>query len=156
MTNDLELSIDQKVLEIGTGSGYQSAVLSELSARVYTIEIIEPLAKETDLIYKKLTAGYPEYGNISRKTSDGYYGWEEHAPFDRIIVTCAIDHIPPPLLNQLAFGGIMLIPVGPPSGQTLLKVVKTRDAETGKTLISREDIYKGKKVVFVPFTSNKK
>ncbi|MBN1411116.1 MAG: protein-L-isoaspartate O-methyltransferase [Spirochaetales bacterium] len=152
MTNALDLSPDKNVLEIGTGSGYQAAVLAELTDRVYTIEIIEPLAGETDRLFTKLSADYPEYKNIKRKNADGYFGWEEYAPFDRIIVTCAIDHIPPPLLSQLAFNGIMVIPVGPPTGQTLLKVTKTLNPESKKIEIKREDLYKGGKVLFVPFT----
>jgi protein-L-isoaspartate(D-aspartate) O-methyltransferase len=154
MTDVLNPGPNDKVLEIGTGSGYQSAVFSELSNHVYSIEIIEPLAKETDALYKSLEAKYPEYKNINRKIDDGYYGWPEYAPFDRIAVTCSIDHIPPALIEQLAPTGIMLIPVGPPSGQTLLKVTKKFDAKGNMTIV-REDVYKGKHFpVFVPFTSD--
>ena len=156
MTENLNLLPEHKVLEIGTGSGYQSAFLSELSNHVYTIEIVKPLADETDAIYRKHEQLYPEYGNIQRVNADGYYGWEEHAPFDRIIVTCGIDHIPPPLLSQLAPGGIMVIPVGPPSGQTVLKITK-KVADDGTVSLDREDIYHGKReggVKFVPFTSD--
>jgi protein-L-isoaspartate(D-aspartate) O-methyltransferase len=155
MTNALNPQVNHKVLEIGTGSGYQAAFLAELSNFVYTIEIIEPLAIETDRIYKNLESRYPQYKNIRRKIDDGYFGWEEHAPFDRIIVTCGIDHIPPPLLKQLAKDGIMVIPVGPPSGQTILKVTK-RVAADGTVTLDREDIYRGtptKGDVFVPFTT---
>lgn len=153
MTAALDVQPKDKVLEIGTGSGYQAAMLSYLSDQVYTIEIIEPLAKETDNIYSELTAaGYPEYGKIKRKADDGYYGWEEHAPFDKIIVTCGIDHIPPPLLKQLNMGGVLVIPVGPPGAQVILKVTKNQDAQ-GNPVITREDIYHGrKKEAFVPFT----
>lgn len=155
MTSVINPHHDHKVLEIGTGSGYQSAMLAQLSNWVYTIEIIEPLARETDLIYKKLQPGYPEYNNIRRKIGDGYYGWEEEAPFDRIIVTCGIDHIPPPLLKQLKTGGIMVIPVGAPGSQTLLKVVKKQDAE-GNISFERSDVYEGRlKVSFVAFTADK-
>jgi protein-L-isoaspartate(D-aspartate) O-methyltransferase len=143
------------VLEIGTGSGYQSAFLAELSNFVYTIEIVEPLAKDTDAIYNNRQVSYPQYKNIRRKVDDGYYGWEEHAPFDRIIVTCGIDHIPPPLLKQLAPQGIMVIPVGPPSGQTILAITK-KTAPDGVVSLVREDIYAGtstKGDVFVPFTA---
>jgi protein-L-isoaspartate(D-aspartate) O-methyltransferase len=153
MTDILNPGPGDKVLEIGTGSGYQSAMFSELSNNVYTIEIIEPLAKETDVLQKSLETKYPEYGNIKRKIGDGYYGWAEYAPFDRIAVTCSIDHIPPALIEQLAPTGIMLIPVGPPSGQTLLKITKKFD-KNGNMTIVREDVYKGKQVVFVPFTSD--
>jgi protein-L-isoaspartate(D-aspartate) O-methyltransferase len=158
MTNALNPQPEHKTLEIGTGSGYQSAFLSELSNHVYTIEIIEPLAKVTDTIYKSLIADYPEYNNVHRKIADGYYGWEENAPFDRIIVTCGIDHIPPPLLKQLAPEGIMVIPVGPPSGQTILKITKHID-EKGNIALDREDIYTGTTITkaattFVPFKAS--
>lgn len=153
MTSALDLKPGEKVLEIGTGSGYQAAMLAYLTDRVYTVEIIEPLAQETDQLYTGLVAaGYPEYAGIRRKADDGYYGWEEHAPFDKIIVTCGIDHIPPPLLKQLKTGGVMVIPVGPPGAQVVLKVAKNRDAD-GNIAIVREDIYQGrKKEAFVPFT----
>lgn len=153
MTAALDVQPGDKVLEIGTGSGYQSALLTYLTDQVYTIEIIDPLEQETDNLYQELTAsGYPEYGKIRRKADDGYYGWEEYAPFDKVIVTCGIDHIPPPLLKQLKVGGAMVIPVGPPGAQVILKVTKTLDAE-GNPVITREDIYRGrKKEAFVPFT----
>ncbi len=153
MTSALDVQPGDKVLEIGTGSGYQSAMLAYLTDKVYTVEIIDPLAIETDGIYEKLaSSGYPEYANIKRKSEDGYYGWEEFAPFNKIIVTCGIDHIPPPLLKQLAVGGVMVIPVGPPGAQVILKVTKTMD-DQGNFTISREDIYHGrKKEAFVPFT----
>jgi protein-L-isoaspartate(D-aspartate) O-methyltransferase len=153
MTDYLDPQPGQSVLEIGTGSGYQSAVLSELSIHVYTIEIVDPLARETDAIYRAHEAKYPEFRNIHRKVDDGYYGWPEHAPFDRIIVTCGIDHVPPELLRELAPEGIMVIPVGPPSGQTILRIVKHVDAD-GVVSLDREDIFQGKKrQIFVPFTS---
>jgi protein-L-isoaspartate(D-aspartate) O-methyltransferase len=155
MTDYLDPQPGQRVLEIGTGSGYQSAVLSELSNHVYTIEIVEPLARETDSIYRKHEARYPEYRNIHRRVADGYYGWPEHAPFDRIIVTCGIDHVPPELLRELAPEGTMVIPVGPPSGQTILRIVK-HVAQDGSVTLDREDIFHGKKrQIFVPFTSAK-
>jgi protein-L-isoaspartate(D-aspartate) O-methyltransferase len=153
MTDYLDPQPGQKVLEIGTGSGYQSAVLSELSNHVYTIEIVEELAKITNAIYQRLEPHYPEYRNIHRKVDDGYYGWEEFAPFDRIIVTCGIDHVPPELLRQLAPEGVMVIPVGPPSGQTILRITKHVQPD-GSVTLEREDIYQGKrKEIFVPFTS---
>jgi protein-L-isoaspartate(D-aspartate) O-methyltransferase len=152
MTQTIDPQPGQRVLEVGTGSGYQSAVLSELSNYVYTIEIVPKLAQRTDALYIKLTKDYPEYANIKRKNADGYYGWAEYAPFDRIIVTAGIDHVPPDLLAQLAPGGIMVIPVGPPSGQTILKITKKVLAD-GSIIFTREDIYHGKKVVFVPFTA---
>jgi protein-L-isoaspartate(D-aspartate) O-methyltransferase len=153
MTDYLDPQPDHKVLEIGTGSGYQSSVLSELSNHVYTIEIVEPLARETDSIYHAHEARYPEYRNVHRKVDDGYFGWPQHAPFDRIIVTCGIDHVPPELLRELAPEGIMVIPVGPPSGQTILRIVKHVGAD-GAVTLDREDIFQGKKrQIFVPFTS---
>ena len=153
MTDYLDPQPEQRVLEIGTGSGYQSAVLSELSNHVYTIEIVAALARETDGIYRKHLSRYPEYRNVLRKVDDGYYGWAEYAPFDRIIVTCGIDHVPPELLRQLAPEGIMVIPVGPPSGQTILRITKHTAAD-GTVTLDREDIFQGKKKeIFVPFTA---
>jgi protein-L-isoaspartate(D-aspartate) O-methyltransferase len=153
-SSDLALDVqpNDKVLEIGTGSGYQSSVLSHLTNNVYSVEIIQPLHERNKKVYEKLTAGgYPEFANVHLKSGDGYYGWEEMGPFNKIIVTCAIDHIPPPLLKQLAPGGIMVIPVGPPGGQNVLAVTKQEDA-SGNTTVTRRDIYNGKKVAFVPFT----
>ncbi len=153
MTDYLDPQPDQRVLEIGTGSGYQSAVLSELSNHVYTIEIVEPLAKQTEALYRAHEARYPEYRNIHRKIDDGYDGWPQNAPFDRIIVTCGIDHVPPELLRELAPEGIMVIPVGPPSGQTILRIVKHVGPD-GTVSLDREDIFQGKRrQIFVPFTS---
>ncbi|MBN2531769.1 MAG: protein-L-isoaspartate O-methyltransferase [Spirochaetales bacterium] len=152
-TNELNPDFEHKVLEIGTGSGYQSAMFAQLSNHVYTIEIIEPLAEETAALQESMTRDFPEYLNIKHRIADGYYGWPEYAPFDRIAVTCGIDHIPPPLLEQLAPDGIMLIPVGPPNGQTMLKVTKTVN-EDGSVTINREDVYKGSYYpVFVPFVN---
>lgn len=152
-TNELNPDFEHKVLEIGTGSGYQSAMFAQLSNHVFTIEIIEPLAKDTAALQESMIKDFPEYQNIKRKIADGYYGWPEYAPFDRIAVTCGIDHIPPPLLEQLAPDGIMLIPVGPPNGQTMLKVTKTINAD-GSVTINREDVYKGAYYpIFVPFVN---
>ena len=106
MTSSIDPKKGEKVLEIGTGSGYQSAYLSHLTDQVYTIEIIKPLQERTRGIYDALIKdGYVEFGNIKTKNADGYYGWEEFAPFDKIIVTCGIDHVPPPLLQQLKPNG---------------------------------------------------
>ena len=107
MTDLLALSKDDKVLEIGTGSGYQAAILNELTPHIFTIEIIEPLGKNAISTYRRL-----QLDNISVRVGDGYYGWEEQAPFDAIIVTAAADHVPPPLVEQLKNGGRMVIPVG--------------------------------------------
>jgi len=152
MTSSIDVKMGEKVLEIGTGSGYQSAYLANLTDKVWTIEIIKPLAERTRGRYDALIqGGYTEYQSINARQADGYYGWEEAAPFDKIIVTCGIDHIPPPLLRQLKTGGIMVIPIGPPGAQHLLKVVKEQGAD-GQIVIKRTDIYNGRPVPFVPFT----
>jgi len=152
MTNTLAVKPGEKVLEIGTGSGYQSAYLSYLTDKLWSIEIVPPLARRTRALYDALIArGYREYAAIKTKNADGYYGWEDAAPFDKIIVTCGIDHIPPPLLQQLKPGGIMVIPVGPPGAQHVIKAVKTEDAG-GAMRVARSDIYGGAIIPFVPFT----
>ena len=152
MTSTLNLTKGDNVLEVGTGSGYQSAYLAHLTDKVHTIEIIKPLAERTRATYDALIArGYDEFKNVSSKNADGYFGWEEAAPFDKIIVTCGIDHIPPPLLQQLKPGGIMIIPVGPPGAQHVLKVEKAV-ADDKTITVKRSDIYAGKIVPFVPFT----
>jgi len=150
MTSALGVHPGAKVLEIGTGSGYQSALLSYLTGRLWSIEIIPDLAARTRSIYGSLIAkGYREYAAIATRSGDGYYGWAEAAPFDKIIVTCGIDHIPPPLLQQLTDGGVMVIPVGPPGAQHILKAVKAAGAD-GSPSISRSDIFGGKVIPFVP------
>jgi protein-L-isoaspartate(D-aspartate) O-methyltransferase len=152
MTSAIDVKRGEKVLEIGTGSGYQSAYLANLTDQVWTIEIIKPLATRTRGIYDGLIdRGYSEFKSVNSRPADGYYGWAEAGPFDKIIVTCGIDHIPPPLLQQLKTGGIMVIPVGPPGAQRILRVVKEQ-APDGNFIISRSDIYNGKVVPFVPFT----
>ena len=152
MTNTLAVKPGDKVLEIGTGSGYQSAYLSYLTDKLWSIEIIPALARRTRGVYDALIArGYGEYAAIETKTADGYYGWPEAAPFDKIIVTCGIDHIPPPLLQQLKPDGIMVIPVGPPGAQHVLKAVKAQ-ATGGGFAVARSDIYNGAIIPFVPFT----
>ena len=152
MTNTIDPQKGERVLEVGTGSGYQSAYLSNLTDQVFSIEIVQKLYERTGGIYEALIAkGYSEYAAITRKNDDGYYGWQEHAPFDKIIVTCGIDHVPPPLLEQLTPNGVMVIPVGPPGAQHVLKVVKSRGAD-GKFTVARSDIYHGSIVPFVPFT----
>ncbi len=150
MTTTLDVKPDDKVLEIGTGSGYQSAILSNISNKVHSIEIIEPLFYETNDLYTSLSEKYPQYTNINRKIGDGYYGWEKYAPFDKIIITCAIDHLPPPLLQQLASGGIMVVPLGNPGRQYIMEVKKTLNAD-GEVILRRRDVYNGLAVKFIPF-----
>ncbi|HOV86936.1 MAG TPA: protein-L-isoaspartate(D-aspartate) O-methyltransferase [Syntrophobacteraceae bacterium] len=140
MTDLLEPAPGQKVLEIGTGSGYQAAVLAELVGRVYSIEIIPELAREAQARIKRLG-----YGNIEIRQGDGYYGWEDQAPFDGIIVTAAGSHIPPPLVQQLKPGGKMVIPVGGSfMTQQLVVVEKLSDGKVR----SRQVL----PVAFVPLT----
>ena len=107
MTEQLRPQPRDRVLEIGTGSGYQAAILAELVAEVYSIEIVEPLAKTAKATLQRLG-----YKNVHIEAGDGYKGWPKHAPFDAIIVTCAPDHVPQPLVEQLKEGGRMIIPVG--------------------------------------------
>jgi protein-L-isoaspartate(D-aspartate) O-methyltransferase len=126
MTEALKLRPGAKVLEIGTGSGYQAAILSELTPCVFTIEIVEPLAKRATERLAKLG-----YKTVQCKQGDGYFGWPGHAPFDGIIVTCAAGHVPPPLYHQLAPGGRMVIPIGQPGMYQQLKVV-TKDPKSGQ------------------------
>jgi protein-L-isoaspartate(D-aspartate) O-methyltransferase len=140
MTEVLELKPESKVLEIGTGSGYQAAVLTEFTPHVYTIEIVEPLGKRAMSTFKE-----HGYHTIRAKVGDGYKGWPEHAPFDAVIVTCAPDHIPQPLIDQLKAGGKIVIPVGSQwFGQELLLVTKKNDGSlTRKSMMP---------VRFVPLT----
>ena len=140
MTELLELEEGDKVLEIGTGSGYQAAILAELTEEVYTVEIIPELANSARAILD--TLGY-DYVHIDRR--DGYFGWREFAPFDAIIVTAAPDHLPSPLVDQLnPNGGRMVIPIGPVGDvQTLWMVLRDDDDITLERLLS---------VRFVPFT----
>jgi protein-L-isoaspartate(D-aspartate) O-methyltransferase len=152
MTNSIEVKRTDRVLEVGTGSGYQSAVLANLTDQVYSIEIIKPLFERTGSVYADLIAdGYSEYTTIRRRNADGYYGWAEAAPFDKIIVTCGIDHVPPDLLKQLSPNGLMVIPIGPPGAQHVLRITKTTDS-TGAIKVARSDIYNGAIINFVPFT----
>jgi protein-L-isoaspartate(D-aspartate) O-methyltransferase len=153
MTTSLDLQPGERVLEIGTGSGYQSSILSFMTDEVYSIEIIEPLYHETNEIYIEKSQDYPTFNHIRRKLDDGFYGWEKYAPFDAIIVTCAIDHLPPPLLKQLAPDGVMVVPLGPPGRQYIMEIIKTED-ENGNVSVSRRDVYNGLSVKFIPFRDN--
>ncbi len=131
MTQSLDLEKGQKVLEIGTGSGYQAAVLAHITDQVYSIEIREKLAKKAEATLKKLN-----YDQVQVKWSDGYFGWEENAPFDAIIVTCAANHIPPPLIKQLKEGGKLIIPLGSTLlFQSLTLVTKTEGKPKTKQLL---------------------
>lgn len=139
MTEVLDLSPDDKVLEIGTGSGYQAAVLAELVDQVYTIEILEGLGRRAQETLRRLG-----YNRVAVKIGDGYLGWEEHAPYDAVIVTCAPERIPQPLVDQLAEGGRMVIPVGPQGHTQTLTLVEKRAGEVHQTAIIP--------VLFVPMT----
>jgi len=130
MTELLQLTKTDKVLEVGTGSGYQAAILSVLAGEVYTIEIVPELGQMARASLKRLG-----YSNVSTKIGDGYQGWAEHAPFDAIIVTAAPDHPPPPLIEQLRAGGRMVIPVGG-FDQTLMVLAKHVDGTATTTIIA--------------------
>ncbi|MGD9162073.1 MAG: protein-L-isoaspartate(D-aspartate) O-methyltransferase [Desulfobacteraceae bacterium] len=119
MTDILKLKSDDRVLEIGTGSGYQAAVLAEICNSVFSIEVVPQLRERASSLLKKLG-----YDNILIKTGDGYKGWKEHAPFDAIIVTCSPTHIPKPLEEQLSEGGRMIIPVGERYIQQMVYLIK--------------------------------
>ncbi|HET9886410.1 MAG TPA: protein-L-isoaspartate(D-aspartate) O-methyltransferase [bacterium] len=139
MTHLLKLTPQSKVLEIGTGSGYQAAVLAEITPHVYSIEIVEPLARRAA---KDLAAA--GYGDVHLRIGDGYLGWPEAAPFDGILVTCAPDHVPQPLQDQLAEGGRLVIPVGDnPDDQELVVIEKNKGELIRKEIVP---------VRFVPMT----
>lgn len=139
MSQILDLKPGMKVLEIGTGSGYQSAVLSDLVGETYSIEIIPKLARQAEGRLKKLE--YP----VKVKNADGYYGWEAYAPFDRIIITAAANHIPRPLLDQLKPGGKLILPLGNTRFYQTLTLVQLK--ENGKT-----DVSYYSQVRFIPMT----
>ncbi|MFT5123690.1 MAG: protein-L-isoaspartate(D-aspartate) O-methyltransferase, partial [Verrucomicrobiales bacterium] len=140
MTEALQVKPDHRILEIGTGSGYQAAVLADLVTQVYTIEIIEELANSAAEVLKDLS-----YTNVVVKAGDGYKGWPDHAPFDGIIVTAAPEHVPQPLVDQLSAGGRMIIPVGPQYAVQHLLLIE-KDAEGN---VSKRNLMD---VRFVPFT----
>jgi protein-L-isoaspartate(D-aspartate) O-methyltransferase len=142
MTEAINPKPEFKVLEIGTGSGYQAAVLAEIVKEVYTIEIIPELGNAAAARLKKLG-----YNNINVKIADGYFGWKEHAPYDAIVVTAAAEFVPPPLLEQLKDNGKIIIPIGSPfMNQNLMLIEKKGKKITTKNLLP---------VVFVPFTRKK-
>ncbi len=138
MTEAAAVSRGEKVLEIGTGSGYQAAVLAELGANVYSIEIVEPLAKQTHVLLRNMG-----YTRMNLRIGDGYQGWPEAAPFDAIIVTAAPAQIPQPLIDQLAVGGRLVIPVGERGSQDLRVITRGPNGTTSESLFP---------VRFVPMT----
>jgi protein-L-isoaspartate(D-aspartate) O-methyltransferase len=140
MTDMMKVKRGDKVLEIGTGSGYQAAILSEMAGSVYSIEIVEALGKEAGERLASLG-----YGNVKTRVGDGYYGWPEAGPFDAIMVTAAASHVPPPLLKQLKAGGRMVIPLGTQfMTQYLMLVEKQKDG----SVTTRQVL----PVAFVPLT----
>ena len=131
MTELLDLDRGDRVLEVGTGSGYQAAILAEIVSRVYSVEIVRPLHERSAGVLERLG-----YDNIETDHRDGYYGWPEHGPYDAIIVTCASEFVPPPLIDQLKPGGRMCIPVGPPfKVQHLILIRKNQGGELTTTII---------------------
>jgi protein-L-isoaspartate(D-aspartate) O-methyltransferase len=147
MTHLLQVQPGDRVLEIGTGSGYQAAVLSLLAREVYSVEILHPLGAKAAEALSRLG-----YANVAVRIGDGYQGWEEHAPYDRIIVTAAPDHVPPALIAQLKPGGRLVIPLGPsgpgPQVQDLMLIEKAADGTTTSTSVIP--------VRFVPLTRDGK
>lgn len=139
MSETLALEGGEKVLEIGTGSGFQAAVLGELAEEVYSIEIVEPLGRAAAEVLEKLG-----YGNVHTRVGDGYQGWREAAPFDAVIVTCAPDAVPQPLVDQLAENGRMIIPIGPEGKAQQLVLLRKK----GGRLLRTEVL----PVRFVPMT----
>jgi protein-L-isoaspartate(D-aspartate) O-methyltransferase len=140
MTEALELTPESKVLEIGTGSGYQTAILASIAKMVYTVEIIKDLSVQARLKLLRL-----EVRNVRFRIGDGHDGWPEFAPYDRVIVTAAADTMPYPLVEQLVDGAKMVVPVGPPGSQVLTLLVKH-----GKRTVQRHLM----RVAFVPFVRN--
>jgi len=141
MTESLKLSGNHRILEIGTGSGYQAAVLAKIVKEVYSIEIKEKLHRESNRLLKDMG-----FTNVKTRHGDGYFGWQEAAPFDAIMITAAINHIPPPLLKQLTEGGRLILPLGNPfSYQNLTLVTKTGGNYVTKQITG---------VLFVPMTGH--
>ncbi len=140
MTDLLRIEPGDKVLEVGTGSGYQAAILAEVGAEVYSIEIIEALAEQARERLQRLG-----YGKIHLRTGDGYHGWPEAAPFDGILVTAAASHVPPPLVKQLKPGGRMVIPVG---GRFTLQYLMLIEKQDDGSVTTRQLL----PVIFVPLT----
>jgi protein-L-isoaspartate(D-aspartate) O-methyltransferase len=140
MSDLIKPQADDRVLELGTGSGYQAAILAELTGQVYSIEIIEELGEQAAARLSRLG-----YDNVTLRIGDGYYGWEEHAPFDAIVVTAAASHVPPPLVAQLKPGGRMVIPVG---SRFLTQQLVLIEKDPGGQLITRQIL----PVIFVPLT----
>jgi len=141
MTASLKLGAHHRVLEIGTGSGYQSAVLAKIVSEVYTIEIKEKLHNKATRLLKTLG-----FTNVKTRRGDGYFGWPEAAPFDAIMITAAVNHVPPPLLKQLKDGGLLILPLGNPfSYQNLTLVTKNGDDYTTQLITG---------VLFVPMTGH--
>jgi protein-L-isoaspartate(D-aspartate) O-methyltransferase len=141
MSELLVLEATDRVLEIGAGSGYQAAILAEIVAEVYSVEIVAPLARDAKERLKRLG-----YDNVHVRCADGFFGWKEHAPFDAIVVTCAPERIPEPLVEQLQEGGHLVVPVGPPGGyQTLWQVTRK-----GQEIVKRDVTG----VLFVPLTGD--
>jgi protein-L-isoaspartate(D-aspartate) O-methyltransferase len=139
MTESLQLKGDERVLEIGTGSGYQAAILAKVAKEVYTIEIKEKLFKKADKLLQPMG-----FNNVQIRHGDGYFGWAEAAPFDCIMITAAVDHIPPPLLKQLKDRGRLILPLGNPfSYQNLSLVTKNKDDYSLRQITG---------VLFVPMT----
>jgi protein-L-isoaspartate(D-aspartate) O-methyltransferase len=142
MTDLVGVEPDDVVLEVGTGSGYQAAVLAKLARRIYSIEIIEPLARQAEERLRRLG-----YDNVVTRLGDGYFGWEEHAPFDAIVVTAAASHVPPPLVQQLKPGGRMVIPVG---GRFTVQYLLLVEKDDNGEVITRQIT----PVRFVPLTGD--